>query len=89
MAEQRLIDNLENILEEIRHFLDDQLESDDGEQSISKNIIMDFTLMSNKHIPPEACSDEKLLERIHEAEVFFENLKLDISRHEKVEAKTG
>lgn len=44
---------------------------------------MEFTLMSNKHIPPEMCSDLKLMERIDEAQVFYDNLKIDPIHHDK------
>lgn len=87
MAEQQLIDDLETLLEVIHRFVEEQLESDEREQWISKDTLMEFTLLSNKHIPPEACSDEKLLERIHEAEVFFDNLKIELERQKQLSSR--
>ena len=85
MAKQQLIDDLENLINTIDQFIQEQLESDGGEQLISRDTLMEFTLMSNKHIPPEMCSDLKLMERIHEAEVFYDNLKIDLIRHDRAE----
>ena len=83
MAKQQLIDELENLLNSIDQFIEGMLESDDGEQLISRDTLTEFTLMSNKHTPPEMCSDLKLMERIHEAEVFYDNLKIDLIHHDK------
>ena len=85
MAKQQLIDDLENLINTIDQFIQEQLESDEGQQLISTDTLMEFTLMSNKHIPPEMCSDLKLMERIDEARVFYDNLKIDIIRHDKTE----
>ena len=85
MAKQQLIDDLENLINTIDQFIQEQLESDEGQQLISTDTLMEFTLMSNKHIPPEMCSDLKLIERIHEAEVFYDNLKVDLIRHDRTE----
>ena len=84
-AKQQLIDDLENLINTIDQFIQKQLESDEGQQLISRDTLMEFTLMSNKHIPPEMCSDLKLMERIHEAEVFYDNLKINLIRHDRAE----
>ena len=85
MAKHQLIDELENLLNSIDQFIERMLESNEGEQLISRDTLTEFTLMSNKHIPPEMCSDLKLMERIHEAEVFYDNLKVDLIRHDRTE----
>ena len=85
MAKQQLIDELEQLLETIHLFIEELLESEDREHLVSRDTLMDFTLISNKHIPPEACSNLKLMERIHEAEVFFDNLKIELKRQENAE----
>lgn len=85
MDKQQLIDDLENLINTIDQFIQEQLESDEGQQLISRDTLMEFTLMSNKHIPPEMCSDLKLMERIHEAEVFYDNLKVGLIRHDRTE----
>ena len=85
MSKQQLIDELENLLNTINQLIEETLESDGSEQLISRDTLTDFTLMSNKHFPPEMCSDLKLMERIHEAEVFYDNLKVDLIRHDRTE----
>ena len=85
MAKQQLIDDLENLINTIDQFIQKQLESDEGQQLISRDTLMEFTLINDKHIPPEMCSDLKLMERIHEAEVFYDNLKIDLIRHDRTE----
>lgn len=42
---------------------------------------MDLTLLQNKHIPAELCSEGKLMERTDEVSIWLENLKWEIAKH--------
>lgn len=72
MTKERLILQLEKIFNRISVIIDDIDEKSDTGVLIDQDLILDFSLLSNKHIPPELCSEIKLFERIDEANDLLE-----------------
>lgn len=81
MSRSQLINDLQTELEAADEFMQELLESDLLPHELLREYLMDLTLLQNKHIPAELCSEGKLMERADEVSVWLENLKWEIAKH--------
>jgi len=81
MNHSQLINDLQAELDAADEFMQDLLEADLLPHELLREYLMDITLLQNKHIPAEMCSEGKLMERTDEVSIWLENLKWEIAKH--------
>ena len=81
MNHSQLINDLQAELDAADEFMQDLLEADLLPHQLLREYLMDLTLLQNKHIPAEMCSEGKLMERTDEVSIWLENLKWEIAKH--------
>jgi len=81
MNHSQLINDLQAELDAADEFMQDLLEADLLPHELLREYLMDLTLLQNKHIPAEMCSEGKLMERTDEVSIWLENLKWEIAKH--------
>jgi len=81
MNHSQLINDLQAELDAADEFMQDLLEADLLPHELLREYLMDLTLLQNKHIPAEMCSEGKLMERTDEVSIWLENLKREIAKH--------
>ena len=74
-AKENLLKDLCQYLESAETFLNQVEEAEMIAPDLIREYQMDLVMLQNKHIPPEMCSDGKLIERIMEVETLLDNLK--------------
>ena len=81
MSRTTLIKDLQTELDAADEFMQELLEADFLPHELLREYLMDLTLLQNKHIPAEMCSEGKLMERSDEVSIWLENLKWEIAKH--------
>lgn len=79
MSRAQLISDLQAELDAADEFMQEILEANLLPDDLLRDYLMDLTLLQNKHIPAEICSEGKLIERLNEVATWSENLKWDIT----------
>ena len=77
----KLIKDLQTELDAADEFMQELLESNFLPHELLRKYLMNLTLLQNKHIPAEMCSEGKLMERTDEVSIWLENLKWEIAKH--------
>jgi len=77
----KLIKDLQTELDAADEFMQELLESNFLPHELLRKYLMNLTLLQNKHIPAEMCSEGKLIERTDEVSIWLENLKWEIAKH--------
>ena len=85
MSRATLINDLQAGLDAADEFMQELLEADLLSDELLREYLMDLTLLQNKHIPAEMCSEGKLMERTDEVSIWLENLKWEVAKHQKVD----
>ncbi|MBT5951050.1 MAG: hypothetical protein HOG90_07950 [Betaproteobacteria bacterium] len=80
MSRSQLITELQAELDSADEFLQELLEADLLPDDMVREYLMELTLLQNKHIPAEMCSEAKLMERLDEVAGWIDNLKWDIEQ---------
>lgn len=81
LSRDKLIVDLQADLNAADEFMQSLLEADLLPHELLREYLMDLTLLQNKHIPAELCSEGKLMERTDEVSIWLENLKWEIAKH--------
>jgi len=82
MSRTTLIKDLQTELDAADEFMQELLEADLLPHELLREYLMDLTLLQNKHIPADLCSEGKLMERTDEVSIWLENLKWEITNHQ-------
>ena len=85
MSRAALINDLQAGLDAADEFMQELLEADLLPHELLREYLMDLTLLQNKHIPADLCSEGKLMERADEVSIWLENLKWEIAKRQKVD----
>lgn len=85
MSRSQLIKDLQVELDAADEFMRELLETDLLPEDLLQEYLMNLTLLQNKHIPAELCSEGKLMERADEVSMWSDNLKWEITKHQKVD----
>ena len=83
MSRTTLLTDLQAELDAADDFMQELLEADLLPDELLREYLMDLTLLQNKHIPAELCSEGKLVERLDEVLTWRDNLKWDIENKDK------
>ncbi|MDB3908773.1 hypothetical protein N9390_04520 [Gammaproteobacteria bacterium] len=84
-AKENLLKDLCQYLESAETFLNQVEEAEMIAPDLIREYQMDLVMLQNKHIPPEMCSDGKLIERIMEVETLLDNLKRELENSDDSE----
>ena len=74
----------EGELDAADEFMQELLKADLLPDELLREDSMDLTLLQNKHIPAEMCSEGKLMERADEVSMWLDSLKREIAKHREV-----
>jgi hypothetical protein len=77
-ANENLLKDLCQYLESTEMLLNQVEEAKTLAPDLLRQYQMDLVMLQNKHIPPEMCSEGKLIERIMEVEALLDNLKWEL-----------
>jgi hypothetical protein len=82
LSRDKLLEGLRAELDAADEFMQGLLESDLLPDETLREYLMDLTLLQNKHIPAEMCSEGKLMERLDEVTGWLDNIKWEITNYQ-------
>lgn len=84
MSRNKLIADLEAELDAADDFMQELQDTDLLPDDLLREYSMDLTLLQNKHIPAEICSEGKLMERLDVVTGWLDNIKWEIANYQKI-----